>query len=65
MLFSSHNSLAVTYTLPPEGSRLVGQSLTVSVPDRNIQPLDTFAAQYGLGLSNMLVAYPGVDVFLP
>ncbi|MDD0434028.1 L,D-transpeptidase, partial [Shigella sonnei] len=32
LLFASHNSLAVTYPLPPEGSRLVGQSLTVTVP---------------------------------
>lgn len=33
LLFASQNSLAVTYPLPPEGSRLVGQSLTVTVPD--------------------------------
>ncbi len=32
LLFASQNSLAVTYPLPPEGSRLVGQSLTVTVP---------------------------------
>ncbi|CSZ14142.1 putative exported protein ErfK [Shigella sonnei] len=38
LLFASHNSLAVTYPLPPEGSRLVGQSLTVTVPDHNTQP---------------------------
>ncbi|STI75283.1 ErfK/YbiS/YcfS/YnhG family protein [Escherichia coli] len=35
LLFASHNSLAVTYPLPPEGSRLVGQSFTVTVPDHN------------------------------
>ncbi len=38
LLFASHTSLAVTYPLPPEGSRLVGQSLTVTVPDHNTQP---------------------------
>ena len=65
LLFASQNSLAVTYPLPPEGSRLVGQSLTVTVPDHNTQPLETFAAQYGQGLSNMLEANPGADVFLP
>ena len=65
LLFASHNSLAVTYPLPPEGSRLVGQSFTVTVPDHNTQPLETFAAQYGQGLSNMLEANPGADVFLP
>ncbi len=42
----------------------MGQSLTVTVPDHNTQPLETFAAQYGQGLSNMLEANPGVDVFL-
>lgn len=42
LLFASHNSLAVTYPLPPEGSRLVGQSLTVTVPDHNTQPLMFF-----------------------
>ena len=65
LLFASHTSLAVTYPLPPEGSRLVGQSFTVTVPDHNTQPLETFAAQYGQGLSNMLEANPGADVFLP
>lgn len=63
LLFASHTSLAVTYPLPPEGSRLVGQSFTVTVPDHNTQPLETFAAQYGQGLSNMLEANPGADVF--
>ena len=65
LLFASHTSLAVTYPLPPEGSRLVGQSFIVTVPDHNTQPLETFAAQYGQGLSNMLEANPGADVFLP
>lgn len=41
LLFASHTSLAVTYPLPPEGSRLVGQSFTVTVPDHNTQPLET------------------------
>ncbi len=40
----------------------MGQSLTVTVPDHNTQPLETFAAQYGQGLSNMLEANPGADV---
>ena len=65
LLFASHTSLAVTYPLPPEGSRLVGQSFTVTVPDHNTQPLETFSAQNGQGLSNMLEANPGADVFLP
>ncbi|HFK3156738.1 TPA: L,D-transpeptidase [Citrobacter sedlakii] len=57
--------MAVTYPLPPEGSRLVGTPLTITVPENNTQPLEAFAAQYGQGLSNMLEANPDVDVFLP
>jgi L,D-transpeptidase ErfK/SrfK len=58
-------ALAVTYPLPPEGSRLVGAPVTVVVPQGNTRPLEYFAAQYGQGLSNMLEANPGVDPFLP
>lgn len=39
--------------------------MKINVPERNTQPLETFAAQYGQGLSNMLEANPGVDVYLP
>lgn len=56
-------SLAVTYPLPPEGSRLVGAPLTIQVPEHNTQPLETFAAQYGQGLSNMLEANPVLMFF--
>lgn len=65
MLLASHGALAVSYPLPPEGSRLVGSAFTIAVPDNNTQPLESFAAQYGRGLSNMLEANPGVDVYLP
>ncbi len=65
MLLASHGALAVSYPLPPEGSRLVGSAFTIAVPDNNTQPLESFAAQYGQGLSNMLEANPGVDVYLP
>lgn len=65
LLFASQSALAVSYPLPPEGSLLVGNPLTITVPDNNTQPLEAFAAQYGQGLSNMLEANPDVDVFLP
>lgn len=65
MLLVSQSAKAVSYPLPPEGSRLVGSPLTITVPSGNTQPLEAFAAQYGQGLSNMLEANPGVDVFLP
>ncbi len=65
LAFSSQSALAVTYPLPPEGSRLVGSTLNITVPQDNHLPLEAFAAQYGQGLSNMLEANPNVDVFLP
>jgi L,D-transpeptidase ErfK/SrfK len=65
VILSSQSALAVSYPLPPEGSRLVGSPQLITVPHNNTQPLEAFAAQYGQGLSNMLEANPGVDVFLP
>lgn len=65
MILTSQSALAVSYPLPPEGSRLVGSPQLITVPHNNTQPLEAFAAQYGQGLSNMLEANPGVDVFLP
>lgn len=62
---ASQCALAVSYPLPPEGSRLVGSPLVITVPHDNRQPLEAFAAQYGQGLSNMLEANPGADPFLP
>ncbi|EKS7421926.1 L,D-transpeptidase [Enterobacter ludwigii] len=64
-LLISQSVQAVSYPLPPIGSRLVGTSQTITVPDHNTLPLEAFAAQYGQGLSNMLEANPGVDPFLP
>ncbi|MEG5551836.1 L,D-transpeptidase [Enterobacter wuhouensis] len=61
----THGAQAMTYPLPPEGSRLVGAPTTFTVPDGNTLPLEAFAAKYELGLSNMLEANPGVDPFLP
>lgn len=58
-------ALAVSYPLPPEGSRLVGSIQHITVPVDNTKPLEEFAAQHGQGLSNMLEANPGVDVYLP
>lgn len=61
----THSALAVTYPLPPEGSRLVGKSFVITVPEGNTLPLEYFAAQYDQGFSNMTEANPGVDPFLP
>jgi len=64
-LLVSQSALAVSYSLPPEGSRLVGSPRMITVPADNRLPLEAFAAQYGQGLSNMLEANPGADPFLP
>lgn len=64
-LLTSANSQAVSYPLPPEGSRLTGNVQTIIVPEDNTLPLEAFAARFGQGLSNMLEANPGVDPFLP
>lgn len=64
-LLISQSVQAVSYPLPPAGSRLVGSAQVITVPDHNTLPLEAFAAQHGQGLSNMLEANPGVDPFLP
>lgn len=65
LLLSAQPALAVTYPLPPEGSRLVGSPQTITVPQGNTFPLEAFAAKYGQGLSNMLEANPDADPYLP
>ena len=60
-----HSAWAVTYPLPSEGNRLVGEPLVITIEEGNTQPLEYYAAQYGQGLSNILEANPGVDPFLP
>lgn len=64
-LLISQSVQAVSYPLPPAGSRLVGSTQVITVPDHNTLPLEAFTAQHGQGLSNMLEANPGVDPFLP
>ncbi len=58
MLLASHGALAVSYPLPPEGSRLVGSAFTIAVPENNTQPLESFAAQYGQGLEQYAGGQP-------
>lgn len=65
LLLVSQSVLAISYPLPPEGSRLVGRPLKITVPQGNKLPLEAFAAQHSQGLSNLIEANPDVDVFLP
>lgn len=64
-LMVSQSVLAISYPLPPEGSRLVGSTQVITVPHGSSLPLEAFAAQYDQGLSNMLEANPDADPFLP
>ncbi|MFI8415046.1 L,D-transpeptidase family protein [Serratia sp. NPDC078593] len=61
----SHVAAAVVYPLPAKDSRLVGENIQIQIPADSKLPLESFAAQYQMGLSNMLEANPGVDPFLP
>lgn len=65
MAVYSQSAFAVVYPLPEGTSRLVGENLQITVPEGNKLPLEHFAAQFQMGLSNMLEANPGVDVYLP
>ena len=52
----SQAAFAVVYPLPPKDSRLVGENIQITVPEDSKLPLESFAAQYQMGLSNMLEA---------
>lgn len=61
----SHSAFAVVYPLPAANSRLTGENLEITIPEDSKLPLEAFAAQYQMGLSNVMEANPGVDVYLP
>ncbi|MCX8957282.1 L,D-transpeptidase family protein [Erwinia psidii] len=61
----SQSASAIVYSLPAANSRLIGENIEITLPQDNKLPLEAFAAQYQMGLSNMLEANPGVDVYLP
>lgn len=61
----SNSAFAVVYPLPAGNSRLVGENLEIAIPQDSKLPLEHFAAQFQMGLSNMIEANPGVDPFLP
>jgi len=63
--FFCKSALAVTYPLPTDGSRLIGENQVIAIPEGSTAPLEDYAAQYQMGLSNMLEANPGIDPYLP
>ena len=61
----SQTAQAVVYPLPAANSSITGENLEVSIPSDSSLPLEAFAAQYEMGLSNILEANHGIDVYLP
>ncbi|MCL1090686.1 L,D-transpeptidase family protein [Shewanella profunda] len=64
LVFPSLSALATEYPLPASPSRLVGENHYYTVPEGK-HTLEDIAAQFQLGLSNLMEANPGVDPFLP
>ncbi|MGL5289556.1 MAG: LysM peptidoglycan-binding domain-containing protein, partial [Aeromonas sp.] len=61
---ASQQAGAVEYPLPEANSRLIGENQQYVVPADN-RPLEQIAADFQLGLTNILEANPGVDPYLP
>ena len=55
---------ALEYPLPAANSRLIGENQEYTMPNDG-RPLEAIAAEFQLGLTNMLEANPGVDPYLP
>ncbi|WP_133407809.1 L,D-transpeptidase family protein [Parashewanella tropica] len=60
----SHSAYGLSYDLPPNGDRLVGRNDIYVVPQGK-QSLENIAAQFSVGLTNLMQANPNVDPFLP
>ncbi|MCR6555940.1 L,D-transpeptidase family protein, partial [Aeromonas sp. CPF2-S1] len=60
----SQQAAAVEYRLPAANSRLIGENQEYVVPADN-RPLEQIAADFQLGLTNIMEANPGVDPYLP
>ncbi|MXP67517.1 L,D-transpeptidase [Pantoea sp. Aalb] len=59
------STFAVVYPLPSINSRLVGKNIEIIVPKNSKLSLEEFAAHYQMGISNILEANPGIDIYLP
>ncbi|UDG79310.1 putative L,D-transpeptidase YbiS [Candidatus Ecksteinia adelgidicola] len=65
LIVTNEVSFATIYPLPPKNSALIGKNIIITIPENNKLPLESFAAKYNVGISNMLEANPGIDLFLP
>ncbi|BAC24498.1 ybiS [Wigglesworthia glossinidia endosymbiont of Glossina brevipalpis] len=59
------NGFSKIYNLPKNGDRLIGKNIFITIPENNKLPLEYFAEKFQVGLSNLLEANPGIDVYLP
>lgn len=64
LIVMSFSAAAIEYRLPADGGKLVGENQYYVVPEGKAT-LEDIAAQFQLGLTNLLEANPGVDPFLP
>jgi L,D-transpeptidase YbiS len=63
-LIVSLPAFAIEYPLPAKGSNMVGENQYYVVPEGKLT-LEDIAADFQLGLTNVLEANPGADPFLP
>lgn len=63
-LFFTTYIFATDYPLPPKGIRLIGEN-QIYVVKNDKETLESIAAKFQLGLTNLLEANSGVDPFLP
>ncbi|QFI55812.1 L,D-transpeptidase family protein [Aeromonas simiae] len=64
LALTSMPATAVEYAMPAAGSRVIGKNIEYVVPDDG-RSLEQIAAEFQLGLTNLIEANPGVDPFLP
>jgi L,D-transpeptidase YbiS len=63
-MFLALDVSAIVYKLPADGSRVVGEIVVTEVPEGNVA-LETIAAKYQMGLSNMTEANFSIDPYSP
>lgn len=56
---------AEIYRLPKNGNRIIGKNFIITIPKNNTLSLEYFAQKFNVGLTNILEANPGIDVYLP
>lgn len=56
---------AEIYRLPKNGNKIIGENFTITIPQNNTHSLEYFAQKFNVGLTNILEANPGIDVYLP